>query len=199
MRKLLIALAALSVIAPAALQAEDSEPVSWLFIQHAASMQFDGETLTLSGLAPSVTAFSDRPHRRIAPLHAEDYLALWHAGADDFTADPPNAGLSVLVDGQMQTAVVELTDPVLDGSTLRYKVIVLEGAVPPQGEVPSLFVDAFPTAVNDQITDAVTQANVDVVGDSPAIAMGNIYEATAQALSNAEDNATGAQQQATTP
>ena len=54
---------------------------------------------------------------------------------------------------------------------------------------------AFPTAVNDQITDAVTQANVKVLGDAPAMAMGNLYQATAQALSNAAHNATTAQQQ----
>jgi len=54
---------------------------------------------------------------------------------------------------------------------------------------------AFPTAVNSQITDSVTQANVKVLGDAPAIAMGNLFQATAQALSNAAHNATGAQQQ----
>jgi hypothetical protein len=55
---------------------------------------------------------------------------------------------------------------------------------------------AYPTAVNSQITDAVTQANVKVLGDAPAMAMGNLYQATAQALSNAAHNATTAQQQA---
>ncbi|MDJ0838848.1 MAG: RebB family R body protein [Acidobacteriota bacterium] len=54
---------------------------------------------------------------------------------------------------------------------------------------------AFPTAVNSQITDAVTQANVKVLGDAPAVAMGNLYQATAQALSNAAHNATNAGQQ----
>lgn len=55
---------------------------------------------------------------------------------------------------------------------------------------------AFPTAVNSQITDAVTQTNVKVVGDAPAMALGNLYQATAQALANAAHNATSAQQQA---
>jgi hypothetical protein len=55
---------------------------------------------------------------------------------------------------------------------------------------------AFPTAVNNQITDSVTQANVKVLGDAPAMAMGNLYQATAQALANAAHNATTAQQQA---
>ena len=54
---------------------------------------------------------------------------------------------------------------------------------------------AFPTAVNDQITDSVTQSNVQVLGSAPAIAMGNLYQATAQALANAAHNATLAQQQ----
>ena len=54
---------------------------------------------------------------------------------------------------------------------------------------------AFPTAVNSQITDAVTQANVKVLGDAPAMAMGNLYQATGQALSNAAHNAASSQQQ----
>ncbi|MEL6537028.1 MAG: RebB family R body protein [Bacteroidota bacterium] len=54
---------------------------------------------------------------------------------------------------------------------------------------------AFPTAVNSQITDSVTQANVQVLGDAPAVAMGNLYQATAQALANAAHNATTSQQQ----
>ena len=54
---------------------------------------------------------------------------------------------------------------------------------------------AFPTAVNDQITDSVTQANTQVLGDAPAIAMGNLFVATSQALANAAHNATTTQQQ----
>lgn len=54
---------------------------------------------------------------------------------------------------------------------------------------------AFPTTVNDQITDSITQANTKVLGDSPAIAMSNLYVATSQALSNAAHNATNNQQQ----
>lgn len=54
---------------------------------------------------------------------------------------------------------------------------------------------AFPTAVNSQITDSVTQANVMTLGVSAAVAMGNLYQATAQALANAAHNATTSQQQ----
>ena len=54
---------------------------------------------------------------------------------------------------------------------------------------------AYPTAVNNQITDSVTQANVQVLGVAPATALGNLYQATAQALANAAHNAATAQQQ----
>ncbi len=53
---------------------------------------------------------------------------------------------------------------------------------------------AFPTSVNDQITDAVTQSNVKVLGDAPAIAMGAIYQTAAQAAGLAAQNAVSNQQ-----
>ena len=54
---------------------------------------------------------------------------------------------------------------------------------------------AASTPVNSQITDSVTQANTEALGSAPALAMGMLYEATAQALANAAHNATVAQQQ----
>ena len=58
---------------------------------------------------------------------------------------------------------------------------------------------ASPTYLNSQITDTVTQANTEVLGTSPAVAKGNLYDVTSQALSNAAHNATTNQQQATLP
>jgi len=54
---------------------------------------------------------------------------------------------------------------------------------------------AYPTGVNSQITDSITQVNTKVLGDSPAMAMGNLYMATSQALANSAHNATNSQQQ----
>jgi hypothetical protein len=54
---------------------------------------------------------------------------------------------------------------------------------------------AYPTSVNNQITDSVTQANVQTLASSPAVAMGNLFQATAQALANAAHNSTTSQQQ----
>lgn len=56
---------------------------------------------------------------------------------------------------------------------------------------------AFPSAVNDQVTDSVTQANTKVVDQSPALVMGNLMIAASQALGNAASNAVAEQQNAT--
>jgi hypothetical protein len=54
---------------------------------------------------------------------------------------------------------------------------------------------AYPTALNSQISDAVSQASVQVLGDAPALSLGSLYVSTAHALSNAAHNATSGQQQ----
>lgn len=54
------------------------------------------------------------------------------------------------------------------------------------------------TTVNPQITDAVTQTNVTVLGSGPGNALGNLYQATSQALSLASHNATSGAQNAGT-
>jgi len=53
---------------------------------------------------------------------------------------------------------------------------------------------AFPTAVNDQITDSISQANVTVLGDAPAVALSLVYQSLAQATGLAAQNAVAAQQ-----
>ncbi|AWB67494.1 glycerol-3-phosphate dehydrogenase subunit C [Saccharobesus litoralis] len=50
--------------------------------------------------------------------------------------------------------------------------------------------------VNEQVTDSVTQVNTKVVGETPAMAMGNLLMSTSQALGTSAHNATSAQQQA---
>jgi len=57
---------------------------------------------------------------------------------------------------------------------------------------------AFPTAVNDQITDAVTQSNVKAIGESPAYAMGTLYQTMAHSTGILFENAVAAQQQMNT-
>jgi hypothetical protein len=55
---------------------------------------------------------------------------------------------------------------------------------------------AFPTPVNSQITDAVTQANVNVLAEAPAMAMASLYQSLAQTAGLAAQNAVTNQQAA---
>lgn len=54
---------------------------------------------------------------------------------------------------------------------------------------------ALPTPVNGQITDAVTQANVKVLGDAPALAMGALYQSLSHSTGILFENAVSSQQQ----
>lgn len=54
---------------------------------------------------------------------------------------------------------------------------------------------AIPTPVNGQITNSVTQANVKVVADAPAMAMGAIYQSLAHSTGILYENAASSHQQ----
>jgi hypothetical protein len=49
--------------------------------------------------------------------------------------------------------------------------------------------------VNEQITDAVTQANVKVIGESPAMALSNVYQSAAHSTGIMFQNAVTNQNQ----
>ncbi|CAI8762214.1 MULTISPECIES: RebB family R body protein [unclassified Chryseobacterium] len=49
--------------------------------------------------------------------------------------------------------------------------------------------------VNEQITDAVTQSNVKVVAESPAMAIANVYQTAAHSTGIMFENAVSAQNQ----
>lgn len=54
---------------------------------------------------------------------------------------------------------------------------------------------AMPTPVNGMITDAVTQANVKVLGEAPAMAMGALYQSLSHSTGILFENAVSSQQQ----
>ncbi|AZB10642.1 antirepresssor protein RebB [Chryseobacterium sp. G0162] len=51
------------------------------------------------------------------------------------------------------------------------------------------------TTVNEQITDAVTQSNVKVVAESPAVALSNVYQSAAHSTGIMFENAVNSQNQ----
>ena len=56
----------------------------------------------------------------------------------------------------------------------------------------------IPIPVNSQITDAVTQSNVKVIGEGPAMAMGSIFQTLAHSTGVLYENAVSAAQQQNT-
>ncbi|MCJ9429361.1 RebB family R body protein [Kordiimonas marina] len=54
---------------------------------------------------------------------------------------------------------------------------------------------AVPTAVNGQITDSVTQSNVEVLGNAPAMGMSATYQSLGHSIGLMFENAVGNQQQ----
>jgi hypothetical protein len=95
------------------------------------------------------------------------------------------------------TALTQSVNALHQQATLAQQHLAdLHGALTQAGVQPDTPAQAATaTTVNPQITDAVTQANVKVLGEAPAMAMGNLFIATSQALSNAAHNAVDAQQQ----
>jgi hypothetical protein len=55
---------------------------------------------------------------------------------------------------------------------------------------------AYPTLINGQITDAVTQQGVSVLASAPSVAMGTIYQSAAHSIGILYQNAIQAQRSA---
>lgn len=124
-------------------ESTDSTLASLLFVQSAEAYSYDSDTRTMTfvGVSPVVTFFSDRPQRIAGHVRLEGFLQLWDEGTDSLEADPPNANLSVVDEGNVNSTVIELRNPVMDGDSLTYEVSILEGDLPPFGGVNSLFID----------------------------------------------------------
>lgn len=112
-----------------------------MFVQTAPSGRYQDGRLYLDGMRPRTLFFTDRPERKTGQVPSASFLDLWDRGPDSFESDPPNASLAFLDGGRQREAVVVLTDPVLDGTTLSYRVTLLEGALPADFGDASLFID----------------------------------------------------------
>lgn len=138
-----IAIAASLFTAPvmAEAQKEPMPDANWLFVQMADSATVQGNKLVLTGVAPQTLMFTDRPERMTGDTPTAGFVKTWATGTDSFKKDPPNATLSVVVNGKSAVSVVELTNPELSGNTLTYTIRVLSDEKPVSGTTPSLFID----------------------------------------------------------
>jgi len=113
----------------------------FLFVQNARGVAYADGKLTLKDVNPVTVMFSDRPERIAGHMATKRFVPFWKDGKDSFLKDPPNATLSFTEDKQLEDVVVELRDPVLADNNLTYSVRVLEGKLPAEGGLASLFID----------------------------------------------------------
>jgi hypothetical protein len=167
---------ALLACASTAPDTAEVDPVTLLFVQNAESMSYDETAgqLTLDGVSPVVTYFSDRPRRIAGHVLLPTFIGVWDEGGDSFEADPPNAEVSILGGDELGSAVVELTNPKMGTDRLTYDVKVVGGTLPATGGVSSLFIDGLfrPGPVRGAAAGAVVGSISGHAGRGAAIGAG---------------------------
>src|ERR1700712_802310 len=103
------------------------EIVPSLFVLNSRGATLQGDTLTLTGVAPGAIIFADRPVRSAGHQPTAEVIAQWGSGEDSFVKNPPNATLSVFGKDSVKDAVVVLKNPKLEGDKLTFTVQTLEG------------------------------------------------------------------------
>jgi hypothetical protein len=120
-----------------------AEIVPSLIVMNSAGAKLEGNTLTLTGIAPNSIIFADRPVRSAGHALTAHLLEEWGEGSDSFAKDPPNATVSIFNKdaSNVEDAVVVLKDPKLDGDTLTFNVEVLESSITQADGPASVFID----------------------------------------------------------
>ncbi len=137
-----VLIAAMTGGADRTMSADSKAECETLFVQSAKGVTMNDKTLTLKGVSPLVTFFCDRPVRHAGHITIAEFLQAWDHGKESFTADPPNAVISVLDGETAEDVVVELLDkPAVSGDELTYNIRVIEGEPTKKSGAGSLFID----------------------------------------------------------
>ena len=101
--------------------------------------------MTLHGVPAQTMFFTDRPHRVVGNVPTDKFVARWttDTGPNGFATVPPNAAVTVFQPDGAKTAIVELSNPRLDGNKLSYDVKVLQGIASVQPAEGVLFIDNY--------------------------------------------------------
>jgi hypothetical protein len=107
---------------------QGTQEANWLFSQTANSGSIapngdDTWTLTLREVDPTVMGFTDRPLREAQSGSVEKLVEAWPTMFGD--SNPNAVVVAHNATGETNSAVVELMDPELNGSTMTYTVRVL--------------------------------------------------------------------------
>src|SRR6516162_4689417 len=92
-----------------------TQRAEFLFVQNAKDVSFDQGSMTLHGVNPVTVCFTDRPERIAGHMPTTKIVPMWSEGKDSFTADPPNATLSIFNGDTVSNVVVVLRNPRISG------------------------------------------------------------------------------------
>ncbi|MTH97671.1 hypothetical protein [Roseibium sp. RKSG952] len=124
--------------------ANPTPPPTYDYVQQAAGMTYDGQSsMTLTGAAPTILYFSDRPYRVAGQLSKEAFADFWTA-PEGFGDQPPNAVVSILGQTDKAPAFIELMSSKVDGENVSYTMRVLRGELPASAQNIALFIDQGP-------------------------------------------------------
>jgi hypothetical protein len=146
-RRVAIVLTAIGVLAlyPVARLATAQTKPSFLFVQSARMIDYKDGVMTLHGVPAQTMFFTDRPNRVVGNVPTDKFVARWttDTGPNGFATVPPNAAVTVFQPDGAKTAIVELSNPRLDGNKLSYDVKVLQGIASVQPAEGVLFIDNY--------------------------------------------------------
>jgi hypothetical protein len=146
-RRVSLAIVAVAMLAlyPAVRLATAQPKPSYLFVQSAKKIDYKNGVITLYEVPAQTIFFTDRPNRVVGNLSTDKFVAKWTTDKEPggFAANPPNAALTVFQPDGVKTAIVELTNPRLDGKNLSYNVKVLQGISSTQPAEGVLFIDNY--------------------------------------------------------
>jgi len=81
--------------------------------------------LVLNNVSDNTILFSDRPDRIVKSISTSEFIENWSTDVDSFAVDAPNAVLVVdEIEGQQDTTIVELFNPIydIDKNSVKYQV-----------------------------------------------------------------------------
>ena len=168
---------------------------SLLFFQTISQGSYKNGVLSLEEVLPQVFDYNYGNYRLTGYLTATRFVELWNQDGDIYKANPPRARLFT-AGNEAINVVMELSSPTANDWILNFNVKILSGDLPARLGPANLFIDAIPAPAKKE---GLSAGQSTVVGDAPAMAMGTIYQSTAQALANAAHNASNAQPQGVTP
>jgi hypothetical protein len=114
-----------------------------LFVLNSRGVSLKDGKLMLTGVAPNSIVFADRPVRAAGHELTAHIVEEWGAGEDSFAKNPPNATVSGFskTGSDVRDAVVVLKSPILQGDTLTFEVVVLEGDLTGADGAAAVFID----------------------------------------------------------